>query len=65
MDFSERSENMEHCKILSDVIKYACYCTHSGNREGVKRMNSLFTFIVSIMQNVLAHYICRWLDGDE
>lgn len=51
--------------LLSNVVKWACYRTQSGNGKGVSYLSSLFSFIVSVMQNVIAHYICKWLDGDE
>ena len=35
-----------------------------GGRE-VLNMNLLVTFIVSVAAGVIAHYICKWWDGDH
>lgn len=37
---------------------------YSGNREGVSKMNSLFSsFLVTVGANVVSYYICKWLDS--
>lgn len=28
-------------------------------------MKDLISFIVSVLVNVVAYYICKWLDGDN
>ena len=63
--FSVRSKNVIYCIFLHGMIRLTCYCSHTGNRKGVECLSSIYSFIVSIMQNVAAYYICKWLDGDE
>lgn len=32
--------------------------------KGVSAIETLTSFIVSVMASVAAYYICKWLDGD-
>ena len=36
-----------------------------SSRKEVSTMHDLIGFIFSIIANVMSHYICKWLDGDE
>lgn len=49
---------------LSKSMVYLLCCpTHSGNRKGVPQVAEIVTsLIVAVGANVIAHYICKWLD---
>jgi hypothetical protein len=34
-------------------------------REGVIIVEYMVAFIISVLAGILAHYICKWLDGDD
>lgn len=34
-------------------------------QEGVKYLENIVSFILSVMASVIAYYICKWLDGEE
>lgn len=32
--------------------------------KGVSSLNSIMSFLLSVMASVIAYYICKWLDGE-
>ena len=33
-------------------------------REGVRPMKEIISFLISVAASVVAYYICKWLDGE-
>ena len=51
------------CVIFHNLLYYRCYFPYTGNRKGVRFVKLiLLTLFISITANVLAYYICKWLD---
>ena len=42
-----------------------CYRLLNWQQEGGVVMESLVSFILSVLASVVAYYICKWLDGKE
>ena len=36
-----------------------------GSREEVRQLNAMLSLLCSIAANVIAYYICKWLDGQK
>ena len=43
------------------VILSLCHCSQSGNGRG-DYVETVYTFMVSVVASVAAYYICKWLD---
>ncbi len=55
-------------RCLSDFAVYGILKVlppKNRQREGVCHMNTGISFVLSIMASVVAHYICKWLDGEK
>lgn len=52
--------------ISGDKIEHMCYnmfVASSWARKGVSLLESIFSFIISVVAGIVANYICKWLDG--
>ena len=52
--------------ISCDKIEHMCYnmfVASSWARKEVSLLESIFSFIISVVAGIVANYICKWLDG--
>lgn len=47
------------------MLYYYCYRPNTGDRKGVDHVETLLSFILSVLASVAAYYLCKWLDEDE
>ena len=36
---------------------------YSASREGVKRLEGFYSFVLAVLAGVVSYYICKWLDS--
>lgn len=41
------------------------YHPYTGTERGCATMSIFSSFLLSVLANVVAYYICKWLDGDK
>ena len=53
--------------ISCDKIEHMCYniivASPTRHRREVSLLESIFSFIISVVAGIVANYICKWLDG--
>lgn len=48
------------CRACRNLVY--CFRCPPGNREEVRHMNILTSFLVSLAAGIACYYICKWLD---